>query len=46
MDNLRQEEMSFQLAVRGILFALPYPVKRKDSDNHFIHECMEQSYSE
>jgi cell cycle checkpoint protein len=30
MDNIRQEEMSFQLAVRGIIFALPYPVKRKN----------------
>jgi cell cycle checkpoint protein len=29
VDVLRQEEMSFQVAARGILFALPYPVKRK-----------------
>ncbi|KZF23835.1 hypothetical protein L228DRAFT_238351 [Xylona heveae TC161] len=28
-DNLRQDEISFQLAVLGILFALPYPVKRR-----------------
>jgi cell cycle checkpoint protein len=28
-DSLRQDEMSFQIAVRGILFSLPYPVKRK-----------------
>lgn len=27
-DNLRQGEMAFQLAVRGILFALPDPVQR------------------
>ena len=27
-DILRQDEMSFQLAVRGILFSLPNPVKR------------------
>ena len=27
-DNLLQEEMCFQVAVRGLLFALPYPVKR------------------
>ncbi|KAJ5761870.1 uncharacterized protein N7511_005252 [Penicillium nucicola] len=29
IDVLRQEEMSFQVAARGLLFALPYPVKRK-----------------
>ncbi|KAJ5298008.1 hypothetical protein N7508_008257 [Penicillium antarcticum] len=29
VDVLRQEEMSFQVAARGLLFALPYPVKRK-----------------
>jgi cell cycle checkpoint protein len=28
-DILRQDEISFQIAVRGILFSLPYPVKRK-----------------
>ncbi|KAF7872220.1 hypothetical protein EAF04_003145 [Stromatinia cepivora] len=28
-DILRQDEMSFQIAVRGILFSLPYPVSRK-----------------
>ncbi|KAJ6190095.1 hypothetical protein N7519_000116 [Penicillium mononematosum] len=28
VDVLRQEEMSFQVAARGLLFALPYPVKR------------------
>lgn len=27
-DILRQDEISFQIAVRGILFSLPYPVKR------------------
>lgn len=27
-DTLRQDEIGFHLAVRGILFALPYPVKR------------------
>ena len=27
-DSLRQDEIGFHLAVRGILFALPYPVKR------------------
>ena len=27
-DNLRQNDMAFQVAVRGTLFALPYPVKR------------------
>lgn len=26
---LRQEEITFQVAVRGMLFALPYPVQRK-----------------
>ncbi|CAG8387983.1 unnamed protein product [Penicillium salamii] len=29
VDALRQEEMSFQVATRGLLFALPYPVQRK-----------------
>jgi cell cycle checkpoint protein len=28
-DILRQDEISFQIAVRGILFSLPFPVKRK-----------------
>ncbi|TVY90965.1 Cell cycle checkpoint protein RAD17 [Lachnellula willkommii] len=28
-DILRQDEMTFQIAVRGLLFALPFPVKRK-----------------
>ena len=28
-DILRQDEISFQISVRGILFSLPYPVKRK-----------------
>ena len=27
-ENLRRDEIAFQLAVRGLLFALPYPVKR------------------
>lgn len=27
-ENLRQDELCFQIAVRGLLFALPYPVKR------------------
>jgi cell cycle checkpoint protein len=29
VDMLRQDEISFQVASRGLLFALPYPVKRK-----------------
>lgn len=28
VDKLRQHEMSYQVAARGLLFALPYPVKR------------------
>ena len=28
-DSMRQDELCFQIAVRGILFALPYPVKRQ-----------------
>ncbi|KAI3124401.1 hypothetical protein CBS147326_8231 [Penicillium roqueforti] len=28
-DVLRQEEISFQVAARGLLFALPYPVNRR-----------------
>lgn len=27
-DIMRQDEIAFQIAVRGILFSLPYPVKR------------------
>ncbi|EEP76593.1 predicted protein [Uncinocarpus reesii 1704] len=29
VDLLRQDEISFQIAVRGLLFSLPYPVKRR-----------------
>lgn len=29
LDMLRQDEISFQVASRGLLFALPYPVKRR-----------------
>jgi cell cycle checkpoint protein len=28
-NSLRQSEISFQVAVRGLLFSLPYPVKRQ-----------------
>jgi len=28
-ESLRQNEICFQMAVRGILFALPYPIKRQ-----------------
>ena len=28
-DSLRQEQISFEVAVRGLLFSLPYPVKRQ-----------------
>lgn len=35
VDALRQEEMSYQVAARGLLFALPCPVKRQlSSTNH------------
>lgn len=29
VDMLRQDEISFQVATRGLLFALPHPVKRR-----------------
>lgn len=29
IDMLRQDEISYQVATRGLLFALPHPVKRK-----------------
>lgn len=29
VDMLRQDEISYQVATRGLLFALPHPVKRK-----------------
>lgn len=32
-DSLRQDEISFQTAVRGILFSLPFPVKRGGSSS-------------
>ncbi|KAK8181488.1 hypothetical protein BC567DRAFT_223291 [Phyllosticta citribraziliensis] len=32
-DTLRQDEMSFEIAVRGLLFSLPSPVKRPRIDN-------------
>ncbi|MCJ1351857.1 MAG: Cell cycle checkpoint protein rad17 [Icmadophila ericetorum] len=32
-DSLRQDEICFQVAVRGLLFALPYPVKRTAASN-------------
>ena len=31
-ESLRQDEIAFQVAVRGLLFALPYPVKRRVVD--------------
>ncbi|KXS94458.1 hypothetical protein AC578_4496 [Pseudocercospora eumusae] len=32
-DNLRQDELAFQVAVRGVLFSLPYPVHRAEPAN-------------
>ncbi|KAE8348297.1 Rad17 cell cycle checkpoint protein-domain-containing protein [Aspergillus coremiiformis] len=29
VDMMRQEDISYQVAARGLLFALPYPVKRR-----------------
>lgn len=34
VDMLRQDEISFQVATRGLLFALPYPVKRRLASGH------------
>jgi len=31
-DSLRQDEIAFHVAVRGLLFELPYPVKRRAAD--------------
>ena len=31
-DSLRQDEFAFHIAVRGLLFTLPYPVKRRALD--------------
>lgn len=33
IDILRQDEISFQVAVRGLLFSLPFPVKRQAPPN-------------
>lgn len=35
-DSMRQDEICFHIAVRGILFALPYPVKRRAFPSGFI----------
>lgn len=32
-DTLRQDEMCFQVAVRGLLFSLPHPVHRSEAGN-------------
>lgn len=32
LDTSRQDEIAFHVAVRGMLFALPYPVKRRATD--------------
>lgn len=34
VDMLRQDEISFQVAARGLLFALPYPVHRRLGPGH------------
>ncbi|KAK0782538.1 RFC checkpoint protein Rad17 [Friedmanniomyces endolithicus] len=34
VDGLRQDEMAFQVAVRGLLFSLPFPVHRSSADAH------------
>ncbi|PYI21136.1 P-loop containing nucleoside triphosphate hydrolase protein [Aspergillus violaceofuscus CBS 115571] len=36
VETLRQQEISYQVAARGLLFALPYPVSRKSSFNDGI----------
>ena len=35
-DGLRQNEISFQVSVRGLLFALPSPVKRKAPPSEYL----------
>ncbi|KAF3481918.1 cell cycle checkpoint protein RAD17 [Arthroderma uncinatum] len=34
IDILRQDEISFQVASRGLLFSLPYPINRRGPDAH------------
>ena len=41
VDSLRQEDLSYHVATRGILFALPYPVKRSMS----AKDCPSQTKS-
>ncbi|EED15952.1 cell cycle checkpoint protein Rad17, putative [Talaromyces stipitatus ATCC 10500] len=36
VDRLRQDEISFHVAVRGMLFSLPYPVRRKVDQSSFL----------
>lgn len=44
VDMLRQEEISYQVATRGLLFALPHPVKRKLRSNDFGNDAYKMSF--
>ena len=43
-ESLRQDEIAFQVAVRGLLFALPYPVKRCAADQGRGAEAFKMSW--
>ncbi len=43
-DTLRQDEMCFQVAVRGLLFALPDPVKRRTHPVSGKSGCTNDTY--
>ncbi|KAJ5609896.1 hypothetical protein N7528_009162 [Penicillium herquei] len=46
VDKLRQDDMSFQVAARGLLFGLPYPVNRqlKGSDGGRLGDAFRMLY--
>jgi cell cycle checkpoint protein len=41
---LRQDEMAFEVAVRGLLFSLPHPVKRKGASNGKTGDAFKMFY--
>lgn len=43
-DNLRQDDMSFQTAVRGVLFALPSPVHRVEGGSGWKGDAFRMFY--
>lgn len=44
LDTLRQDEISFHVAVRGLLFSLPYPVNRRLGQTVSANEAYKMFY--